>query len=244
VGPTLLEIAEAPAAFVVPRHPLVVHGEGFVFSQMGPDTGAVQRIRLAADRLKEAREAVRAIAAERGLASVGWWVSPLTEPADPGARLGLERTETLAALGLTSPPNAGGDVEVREVRTLEDFSAAQDLDATVNGWPLAPREKQAEAWSRLGDRFLLWLALEDGRPVGMGRCAVSEHALMMIGGAVLPEARGRGVYRSLVAARWRTAVERGLPALVTTANHNSRPILERLGFERLGDVEIWIDRLS
>ena len=99
-------------------------------------------------------------------------------------------------------------------------------------------------WETARTRFLVWLALDGERPVGMARCAAGEHALMMIGGAVLPEARGRGVYRSLVAARWRTAVERGIPALVTTANSQSAPILRSIGFERLGEVEIWVDRLG
>jgi GNAT superfamily N-acetyltransferase len=65
--------------------------------------------------------------------------------------------------------------------------------------------------------------------------------MIMIGGAVHEQDRGRGIYRSLIAARWRTAIERGIPALVTAANHQSRPILERLGFDKLGAIEIHVD---
>jgi GNAT superfamily N-acetyltransferase len=238
---TLFEIAEAPAAHVVPPHPEVVRRDGYCFLALGPGVGAVQRIRLTEPQLEQERAEVRSLAAERRVERVGWWVTELTTPRDVGPRLGLELDETLAALALTHEPSAPGGCTVREVTTLEDYTAAQDIDATVNGWPLSTPERLAEMWA--GTRFLIWLALEDDRPVGMARCAIAGRALTMIGGAVLPEARGRGVYRSLVAARWRTAVERGVPALVTTANDQSAPILRRVGFEDLGAVEIWVDRL-
>lgn len=246
MAPSLLEIAAAPAAHVVPPHPGVVRRDGYCFLTLAPGVAAVQQIRLTADRLAAAREEVRALAAERGgVERVGWWVvDELTTPPGLGQALGFELHETLDALALTSEPAAGGGFEVREVTTLEDYAAAQDLDSTVNGWPLAPLEKHAEMWEKASGRFIAWLALDDGRPVGMARCAVGGGALMMIGGSVLPEARGRGVYRSLVAARWRTAVERGTPALVTSANTESGPILRRLGFEHLGDVQIWMDELG
>ena len=50
------------------------------------------------------------------------------------------------------------------------------------------------------------------------------------GGGTLPEWRGRGVYRALVAYRARLAVERGIKYLQVDATEDSRPILERLGF--------------
>ena len=65
----------------------------------------------------------------------------------------------------------------------------------------------------------------------------------LIAGAVAEWARGRGVYRSLVRARWDDAVERGTPALVSEAlPDTSYPILKRVGFvdvctiRRLEDV--------
>jgi predicted acetyltransferase len=54
-----------------------------------------------------------------------------------------------------------------------------------------------------------------------------------MGGAVLPEARGRGAYRALVRARWDDAVARGTPALTVGAGPMSEPILRRLGFEQI-----------
>ncbi|MGC1195043.1 MAG: GNAT family N-acetyltransferase [Candidatus Dormiibacterota bacterium] len=49
-------------------------------------------------------------------------------------------------------------------------------------------------------------------------------------GSTLPNWRGRGIYRALVAYRARIAADRGYRYLQVDATENSRPILERLGF--------------
>ncbi|MFI7638447.1 GNAT family N-acetyltransferase [Nonomuraea sp. NPDC049400] len=53
------------------------------------------------------------------------------------------------------------------------------------------------------------------------------------GGGTVPEWRGRGVYRALVAHRAREAAARGYDHLQVDASSQSRPILLRLGFEAL-----------
>ena len=65
---------------------------------------------------------------------------------------------------------------------------------------------------------------------------------MLSGSGVLASARGRGVYRALVAARW-AAAERLLPApgLCVHAGAMSRPILERCGFEFVCELELYED---
>jgi ribosomal protein S18 acetylase RimI-like enzyme len=50
------------------------------------------------------------------------------------------------------------------------------------------------------------------------------------GGGTLPEWRGRGIYRALVAYRAALAAERGYRYLQVDASPDSRPILERIGF--------------
>ena len=47
--------------------------------------------------------------------------------------------------------------------------------------------------------------------------------------------------RALVAARWRDAVVRGVPVLVTQAGAMSRPILQRLGFREVCEIQIFLD---
>src|SRR4051812_50195504 len=71
-----------------------------------------------------------------------------------------------------------------------------------------------------GDRFV---ALLDGEIVGSGGARYFESGIYLLGGNVAVHARGRGVYRALVRARWEEAGRRGTPALVVQAGGGSRP---------------------
>ena len=88
-----------------------------------------------------------------------------------------------------------------------------------------------------------YAAYLDGQLVGFGRGEFMEGGIALMGGAVLPEARGRGVYRALVHARWEDAVRRGTPLLVVQAAPMSAPILTRLGFASHGELRLYVDRL-
>ena len=92
-----------------------------------------------------------------------------------------------------------------------------------------------EDYVRTKDESMIgFVATVDGRVAGSAAALLSDRGLFLIGGASAPWARGRGVYRALVAARWRYAVDRGTPALAVHAiRDTSSPILRRLGFERL-----------
>ncbi|MFI1996191.1 GNAT family N-acetyltransferase [Actinoplanes sp. NPDC020271] len=54
------------------------------------------------------------------------------------------------------------------------------------------------------------------------------------GGGTVPAWQGRGIYRALVAHRARIAADLGYEFLQVDASDQSRPILQRLGFEVLG----------
>jgi len=247
VAGKLLAVAEAPAAHITPKHPGVVAGDGFVLSQQSPERGSVQQIRLGARDVGDAVEEIRGLARERGWLELWWWVSDLSEPADLAERLGFEVDERITAMAATEAPPGRPTVEVTRVATVEDFVAAQEMDLACQGWNedriVALRDGQRDAWERVKDIFLLWLARDGGEPVGFARAAASDSALMLVGAGTLPFARGRGVFTSLVHARWQAAVERGTPALVVQANEQSAPILERLGFEALGEIQLLVDRL-
>ncbi|MGN6678646.1 MAG: GNAT family N-acetyltransferase [Streptosporangiaceae bacterium] len=53
------------------------------------------------------------------------------------------------------------------------------------------------------------------------------------GGGTLPQWRRRGIYRALVRHRAELAAKRGYSYLTVDASDQSRPILERIGFERM-----------
>jgi GNAT superfamily N-acetyltransferase len=79
------------------------------------------------------------------------------------------------------------------------------------------------------------LATVDGEPAGSSGLALFPPAGAIInGGAVLERFRGRGVYRAMVLERLRIAREAGAAGLSVWGGPMSAPILERLGFEKVG----------
>jgi hypothetical protein len=60
------------------------------------------------------------------------------------------------------------------------------------------------------------------------------------GGGTVPEWRGKGVYKATVAYRARIAAELGYWYLQVDASDDSRPILGRLGFERLSTTTPYV----
>jgi GNAT superfamily N-acetyltransferase len=86
------------------------------------------------------------------------------------------------------------------------------------------------------DRIRLFLAYDGETPVAVSwtlRSGPDTPFLGLFGGATLPEHRGRGIYRALVAERARSARDHGARFLTVDAGPMSAPILVRLGFTRL-----------
>jgi GNAT superfamily N-acetyltransferase len=88
-----------------------------------------------------------------------------------------------------------------------------------------------------------FIALLDGRVVGTAYSALGAAGVNLFGGSVLEEARGRGVYQALIAARWEAAVARGTPALTVQAGRMSKPIVEKLGFVQVGEAHLYVDEI-
>jgi GNAT superfamily N-acetyltransferase len=79
------------------------------------------------------------------------------------------------------------------------------------------------------------VAEADGQVVSSARLEIvagTEFAGLW-GGSTLPEWRGRGIYRALIAYRAQVALRRGAKYLQVDASEDSRPILERLGFVKV-----------
>jgi GNAT superfamily N-acetyltransferase len=224
-----------------------------------PTSTTVSRLRLTPEDVAETLAEIRDLVATQGHREATWWVGSSATPADlldrlsahglvPDRRAGAEPHAT--ALVLADEPPAGPEgIEVRRVATLEEFRTANRITAEAFGETAAEaaaydaiaEERFAAEQSGAGARvYLAWL---DGEAVGVGRAifAADCPAVLMISGAVLPRARGRGVYRTLVRARWDDAVAEGFPALTTHAGTMSRPILEALGFEAAAEIEILLD---
>ena len=167
------------------------------------------------------------------------------------------------ALALTEAPatlEPAEGLRSAQVVTAEDYVAAHAVqDAAFGATPdqvLAVRKRHLEEFetvdlSRAGRTWAelpqmvhaVWAA---DRIVCAGTCARTRLGLALFGGATLPEFRGRGAYRTLIAERWRAASsatpER--PALVAQAGAMSRPVLTALGFVAVGRVEMLVDQFD
>jgi hypothetical protein len=247
--PTLVELAEDAGAFAPlwPGVDRVVDPRFCLF--WGESPSFVQRPRLEGQSLEQAVEDVRALVRAKGRPRALWWVGTTAEPADLGERLaalGLEeKPERMVAAVLDREPGEQPRVPTREVRSLDDYLAALQIEHDVLG--VTPRRHEqafADARERWDDiarsPMRHFLAELDGRPVAMARGSFGEDAVFLMGGATLEEARGRGAYAALVVARWHAG---GGRPLAVQAAPSSLPILERLGFRRVGEIRVLVDEL-
>jgi hypothetical protein len=164
---------------------------------------------------------------------------------------GFESVEN--AMALVEPPagTAPDDVEVREVKTFEEYASSSRIGAEVFGVTQEMRDEMEaelperyEEYTTPGNPMRTLIASLDGRIVGTATAALGDAGVNLFGGTVLADARGRGVYRALTLARWDMAVERGTPALTIQAGRMSRPIAERLGFQFVGAMHVFVDDFS
>jgi GNAT superfamily N-acetyltransferase len=249
----LLELAEEPGLWLPPEPKLrIERRDGFAFVVYGRNAW-VHHLRL--DDVGPAVEEVGALAAAAGVENVSWWIGELTRPRDAAERLralGLEPDDPPeeTSLTLAEPPRGEPVLPVRRAESYDEMLQALELDWTVFG---VPEEEQATrrvetraAYDDLEASGLVscYVADLDGKPVAFGRVVFTPRGGILMGGATLPEARGRGAYTSLVHARWRAAVERGTPRLTVSAGPESTPILLRLGFERIGAVKLLRQRID
>lgn len=206
----------------------------------------VSGVRVEADEVDDLVAEVRArVPREKALV---WWLDPDARPSDLESRLrthGLrqpnDRAGLLHALACVDPPAPGPSaVAIERVETFEGHCTAVEVMWDAFAVPAERRDQQRphlrtefEAAQRASVP-VTFLARLDGRPAAVGRSIYSDRGVFLIAGCVAEWARGRGVYRSLVRARWDDAVARGTPALVTEAMPDtSYPILKRLGFEEV-----------
>jgi hypothetical protein len=242
----LREYVEAPDRFALPSGEVERFADERVCVLVGSGFASVSGVRVPAAELAVLVAEVRARVP--GGREVHWWLDPRTEPADAGERLlelGLappaDGHEWLNAVVATGPPAGAPGVDVRRVETAAGFAQARTILWDVAGRDEAFRararrelESTFEAHRRAGSptHFVAYL---DGEPAGTASSVHSERGSFLIGGCVLPGARGCGLYRALVRTRWEEAVERGRPALISYAvPETSYPILRRLGFADAG----------
>jgi hypothetical protein len=254
--PELREYAETPDRFAHVSSGASVErfADERICILQGPTWASVSGARVGPDEagslLAEVRERVPADK------DAVWWIGPSARPPDLYERLqalGLgeprDRVSLLHALALTREPAKPAGVDVTRIETFDHFAAAREMQ-----WDAfeTPDDRRAKDRARLQEDFeesrrfqlpVVFLATLRRRPAGTAVAVPSDRGVFLIGGSTAEWARGRGVYRALVYARWEYAVARGTPALVTHAvPDSSYPILRRLGFEEMCTIRRLEDR--
>ncbi|MFT4233946.1 MAG: hypothetical protein QM607_02935 [Microbacterium sp.] len=203
-----------------------------------------------------------AIAHARGWGehSLRFSVSDIDRPSveDELRRRGAEHTDTTAIMALalpalTTPVAAAcpepveGPVEVPDdvhavrVSTVEQMRGVDAVNVTVWGQqPLDEDGLAREVAEGDGMRVLAFVTSVTGPveiPAATGGCTIVDGFLRLWGAASMPEFRGRGAYRAVLAERLRWGAERGAhTAIVTGRISTSAPILARAGFTRHGEL--------
>lgn len=253
----LREFAESPDRFVDVADDGLVnrYDDGRICIVEGPTFVSVCAPNVADGEVEQLLNDVRSIADVAKRPS--WWIGPSARPVgiaeqlkELGVREPEDRVPLVHALAVASEPlGFRTDVEARTVESFDDFVATAELRFDVFDLPAerrsAEREHLAEYYEesqRIG--IPVWfIATLEGKVAGSAGAIPSPRGVFLIGGSTARWARGRGVYRALVRARWDYAVARGTPALVTQAQPTtSYPILLHIGFDEVCTISRLEDR--
>jgi GNAT superfamily N-acetyltransferase len=165
---------------------------------------------------------------EAALAAAGF------EPQEPETLLVFDLADT----AIDAPAANGAEVRhVRDAQGVADYAIASG-----RAFGRDETERAQRFLARLGDEEqCLYVAYDNGEPIAAGHLEFNGDRPFagLWGGGTVPERRGRGAYRALVAARAAEAHRRGVRYLTVDARETSRPILERLGFQPLATVRGW-----
>ncbi len=221
-----------------------------------PGLSVVLHLRVPDGGADGALDEVRTILRARGRDHANWMIGSSATPRDlPEQLLGLGLVDdidpVLKGVVLRRPPDAGdserGGIEVVRVDRREQMHDFFRIQQEAFGVERAVAEGGAPFVDQMWDdetsidTITTYLAFVDGEPVATARATFTPDGVVLNGGSTLHRARGRGVYRALVTARWEDAVTRGTPYLTTLARPSSYPILMRVGFEECCDVRVLND---
>jgi hypothetical protein len=253
----LCEFAESPDRFseIAGESIVTRYDDGRICVVQGPTFASVCAPSVDDGEVEQLLRDVRAIAPVEKRPC--WWIGPSARPAgiiEELEQLGLaeplDRVSLVHALATATEPAAlAPDIEARRVETFEDFTSSAELRFDVFGLPEERRETERSHFAEYFDEYrrvgipAWFIASLEGKIAGTAGAIPSPRGVFLIGGATATWARGRGVYRALVRARWDYAVARGTPALVTHAQADSSyPILLRIGFEPVCEIRRLEDR--
>lgn len=204
----------------------------------------------------EARELVRIEGKDRHV----WWVEPAYEWLGPELEQrgllheetpGFEKVENAMALVEEPSGTVPEGVTTGLVETIDDLADSDRV--TVEAFGMGPeasaemdrdRVKRYAEYKTAGNSSRQFIASLDAEVVGTAAAVLGKYGVNLFAAGVLPHARGRGVYRAMIRARWDLAVEHGTPALTVQAGQMSRPVLESAGFSFIAAARLYVSDLA
>lgn len=180
-----------------------------------------------------------------------WKTYSHDRPADLGERLiarefrpGERETVLVADAKRAIPSHVERKVRLQRIDTIEKLRWLERFDEAAGLEGLELRSLLATEFLHAPERISIWMALVAEQPVARAwaRFYPNRPFAELWGGHTLPPYRGRGIYRSLVAARVAEARAKGAEWIAANALPTNRPILESLKFRRLVDSTpyLWV----
>jgi ribosomal protein S18 acetylase RimI-like enzyme len=180
-----------------------------------------------------------------------WWLGPDSEPADLAKRLvqhGFvledEHVPGMAAvlndLPAVDMPRAMSIDRVRDATEFRTF-----CDVLAAGFE-AP-SLLCDAFFRLGEvgfgdevPFRHYVATVDARPVATTTGVIAGDVLGIYNVATVPDARGRGIGRTITLESMRDGARAGCGMAVLEASEMGRSVYEKLGFSVFADYQLFV----
>lgn len=165
-----------------------------------------------------------------------WTIGPDSAPAELAARVEARGLEPSIGWAVACPiedvdPAVPPAVTVEPVdeTNVEAFTTVMARGWEMDAAPLLAFHRRVLATAR--ERLPMQLARIDGEPAAAAATALQPRTAYLMGAVVVPEHRGRGLYRALVASRLQHAARQGCTLATSHARaETSHPILRRLGF--------------
>ena len=134
-----------------------------------------------------------------------------------------------------------------EVENIPSNKAEDFVAATIDGWNM-PAQYQMPLCKNVRRQIddgieEYFVARYNGRPVGSGILKMFGVFGYLKRGSVIPEYRGNGVFKALIAKRLEILRERGISTvLVLAKGDTAAPRCERLGFQTVSRIQYFFQK--
>jgi GNAT superfamily N-acetyltransferase len=211
-------------AVIIPSAP-----ERSVFNSVFYEDG--ERLLSSLDRIATAYE-------EAGVRAWTVWVPDDDERTaaglgEAGHLLDAEPRAMAMAISELRAPAPDSAIEIREELDMPEVARLNEI---AYGWP--PGEFAAVAEAEIPDTYAYFASIE-GETVGTVVAWDHGDDTEIAWVATLPEARGRGISKLLMARAIADAGERGQLTTTLVATKLGRPVYERLGYRDFGSIQMW-----